>query len=399
METLKMTVKFGFWRHTHMKKNIVKHIIIILISVVYILAFLPFGSISQAKTLKYTNEELQTIIETLYNHRNTAFVTGDFSVFKDDFDTSRKNGVWAKEHEIKRVKYLRDWATARGIKFTGVTSTIRIKKVKMITNPMKIALEETCKFDYIYPADAELVTNSFGVGIRHSVSLTKKDEGFIIANDWYTDCFEDALKAYDPEITEKDGKGDLQLLLNCRPRLSDYMPEKGRYDRTKAVQYADKFCGAANGEGNNFKYNKKYSDFNGIGGDCTNFASQVLGDPEAGGLKQDSKWYKGSFAWVNADGFKDYLIYSGKGRQIKKGTFKELVLPKENYPYGAIDKLDLGDLICYAKGKNMDHFAVITGWDSHGYPLVNSHTTDRYHVPWDLGWGDKNIYFHLIHVR
>lgn len=102
---------------------------------------------------------------------------------------------------------------------------------------------------------------------------------------------------------------------------------------------------------------------------------------------------------ANADGFKDYLIYSGKGSEIKKGTFKELALPQTNFPNGVVDKLDLGDLICYAKGKNMDHFAVVTGWDSHGYPLVNSHTTDRYHVPWDLGWGDKNIFFHFIHVR
>ncbi|WP_443662559.1 amidase domain-containing protein, partial [Clostridium sp.] len=32
-------------------------------------------------------------------------------------------------------------------------------------------------------------------------------------------------------------------------------------------------------------------------------------------------------------------------------------------------------------------------------PLVNTHTIDRYRVPWDLGWGDKNINFYLIHVK
>ncbi|MBU3128796.1 amidase domain-containing protein [Clostridium tagluense] len=42
---------------------------------------------------------------------------------------------------------------------------------------------------------------------------------------------------------------------------------------------------------------------------------------------------------------------------------------------------------------------MVTGFDSHGYPLVNTNTIDRYHVPWDLGWGDKNINFYLIHVK
>lgn len=37
--------------------------------------------------------------------------------------------------------------------------------------------------------------------------------------------------------------------------------------------------------------------------------------------------------------------------------------------------------------------------DSHGYLLVNSHTTDRYHIPWNLGWGDNQIRFFLIHIN
>ena len=82
-----------------------------------------------------------------------------------------------------------------------------------------------------------------------------------------------------------------------------------------------------------------------------------------------------------------------------KGTFKELISPLPDYQLGAVQKLDIGDLICYAKGSDIDHFAIITGFDSNGYPLVNTHTIDRYHVPWDLGWGDKNIKFYLIHAR
>ena len=162
------------------------------------------------------------------------------------------------------------------------------------------------------------------------------------------------------------------------------------------------------GSGNNFKYNKKYTDYNGIGGDCTNFASQVLGDKEGGDLKHDGTWLfnyskfgnaTGSRACVNADGLKEYLLNSGKGKLIKRGNFKELTALTPEYPKGIVSRLEVGDLICYANKADIDHFAVVTAFDPHGYPLVNSHTTDRYHVPWALGWGDTRINFYLIHIR
>lgn len=277
-----------------------------------------------------------------------------------------------------------------------------------------MALEESYKFDYIYPQDQPPVTNSFGVGIRHTLSLTKKNDIRVVYNDWYTDCFEDALQAYSGEIQSNLIPPDSQDTYNLDSKhssttiinIQNY--KKPYYNREKAIEYADKFCGAAWGSGNNFNYNKKYKDFNGIGGDCTNFASQVLGDKESGSLPMDYTWRceyskygnsQGTMAWVNADGLKNYLIYNGKGSIIKRGTFKELTASQPEYPGGIIQKLQLTDLVCYEKKGNIDHFAVITSRDSHGYPLVNSHTTDRYHVPWDLGWGDNKIRFFLIHIN
>ena len=58
--------------------------------------------------------------------------------------------------------------------------------------------------------------------------------------------------------------------------------------------------------------------------------------------------------------------------------------------------------ILWASGNSTKYnkrYTNYTGFNSHGYPLVNTHTIDRYHVTWDLGWGDKNIKFYLIHVK
>jgi hypothetical protein len=358
-----------------------------------------YTAFASTNTRKVDTNELKAEVERIYNARSAALVSGDVHSLKELFDTSQKYGRWGLEHEVRRVKYLANWSDERDITVTNIQSTVRIKKVYPQGKIIKMALEESYKFDYVYSDDEEKnAVNSFGVGIRHTASLIKKNDKWVIYNDWYTDCFEDAMQAYSGEIPEEpsynnniEGKNIIVETTNLKRRF---------YDRQKAVAYADKYCGAAWGSGNNFKYNKKYNDYNGIGGDCTNFASQVLGDKEGGGMPMVGGWTPGSRAWANADGLKDFIVGSGRGSIIKAGTFKELTAPAPNLPNGAVSKLQLGDLIAYEKGRgNIDHFGIVTGFDSRGYPLINSHTTDRYHVPWDLGWGDKKIRFFLIHIN
>ena len=339
--------------------------------------------------------DMKPVIEEMYKTRSEVFVTTDLAKLKPLFDLSRKYGIWTLEHEVRRVKYLADWSKKRDIKFIHVESTIRIKKIYKKDDILRFALEESNKFDYIYNHDEMPKINSFGVGLRHTLSLINKEGKWLIYSDWYTDCFEDAMGIYSGTISTESA-----IAPNFSNEASSQETKANLYgyNRQKAVEYADKYCGAAWGSDNNFKYNKKYPDYNGQGGDCTNYVSQVLGDAEGGGMKQSRSWYKGTHSWSNVDGLKAYIINNGKGYIIGKGSFDELTKPRENAPNGIISKLKLSDLICYVKKDDPNHFAVITGADSHGYPLINSHTTDRYHVPWDLGWGNKNITFILIHI-
>lgn len=381
-----------------MKKNLVNNLLIVLFLIICSTLLINYTPKTQA-VMAIDKTEIKNQISSIYKERSSVFVNNDLKKLENLFDTSQKFGKWGLEHEIKRVKYLRDWASLRNMEFTNVDSLVRIKKIFPKHNRIRIALSESYKFDYIYKSDENPITNTFGVGIRHTVDLIKKNEKWLIYSDWYTDCFEDALSKYDTSLKSSNTINKV-LDLPIIETPSSPTPSK-RYNREKAVAYADKYCGDAYGSTNNFKYNRKFHDFNGIGGDCTNFVSQVLS--EGGGLKYDGSWHchkgEGSRAFVNADGLKDYILYSGKGRLIRRGKFLDLIKKTEKFPNGAISKLELGDLVCYAKKSNIDHFAVVTGFDSHGYPLINSHTTDRYHVPWDLGWGDKDINFYLIHVR
>ena len=91
------------------------------------------------------------------------------------------------------------------------------------------------------------------------------------------------------------------------------------------------------------------------------------------------------------------FLYSGKGKVIKKANFENSLKPLKDGTF-VFKNLYVGDIISYDKKNDIDHNAVITGFDSKGYPLINSHTVDRYQVPFDLGWGDKDISFYFIHI-
>ncbi|MBU3127822.1 amidase domain-containing protein [Clostridium tagluense] len=356
--------------------------------------------------------EITQVIRNIYNDRCSMFITKDLTNLPSYYDSSQKLGKWSLGHEVKRLNYFNDWSSQRGMNFTKVESTPNVRKVTTTKRGLSLLVDEYYKFEYSYKNDITPTTNVFGVGLTHSMELIKKDEKWIIYSDWYLDCFEDALKSYVGELKNFKLAADKKAIYNLGncPKISSEVNvvPKGGYDKISAVKYADKYCGIPWASGNSTKYNKKYTNYTGNGGNCTNYVSQSIGDSEGGGLRFDSIWqctYKkyggadGSSAWVNADAFKNYLLYSGRGKLLGKGTFNQLISPLPGYPCGAMQKLDIGDLICYAKGSDIDHFAIVTGFDSHGYPLVNTHTIDRYHVPWDLGWGDKNINFYLIHLK
>ncbi|MEY8001818.1 amidase domain-containing protein [Clostridium sp. Mt-5] len=375
--------------------SLLKYTILILIFLM-----LPVYKSSAYKSTQDINkDEVGLEIRKIYNIRCFALKTGNYSTLNEYYDISKPSGKYALEHEIKRFKYLSDWSTQRNIEFKDIKSTVKLKKLIPSGNALKLILEESYKFDYAYKNDQVNPLNSFGIGIRHTIKLVKKSEKWIILSDWYTDCFEDSLQSYTSNLNDKLNSSK-HTLCSIKNFINVINSNKIFYNREKAIDYANKYCGAAWGSSNNFKYNKKYDDYNGLGGDCTNFVSQVLGDTEGGSMHTNNIWHPGTSAWSNADGLKNYLLHSGRGTIIKIGTFNELTDSKSNIANEIINNLKIGDLIAYEKGRgNIDHFAVITGFDNHKYPLVNSHTTDRYHVPWDLGWGNKGIRFFIIHIN
>ncbi len=116
---------------------------------------------------------------------------------------------------------------------------------------------------------------------------------------------------------------------------------------------------------------------------------------EGGGFKKNSTWNycnkSATNAWINAQGFKNYLINSGRGSYIAKGYYYDT--------YKDAFNLRPGDIVAYEKKGRITHVSTVTGLDSKGYPLVTCHNTDRMLVPYDLGWSNSDIKFHFIDVH
>lgn len=360
-------------------------------------------------------QDLTPRLQEIYDLRARWILTDDNPPeIEQDYMPRVKTARWALEHEYGKIKYMKAWAQNRKVRFVHSKPTIKVKQLRVNEEKARFYVEQSHSLGYVYPNEEQV--NLFGVGTRHIIELKRSGDKWLINMEWYTDPLGDDTEV--PDVTpamlpwrsswrgapdyrgaaavkggRKDWRSgpmrpaDAAAALKAALQSPILLAAKG-YDRDGAVQYADKYCGVAWGCGNEHRYNPRFRDYNGVGGDCTNYVSQVL--REGGGLKMP--------IFTRVDGLAGHLQYSGRGSLAAKGPFHRVVKVAQERPGGFPGWLKLGDAIAYQEKGEMAHFAIITGFDNHGYPLVNSHTADRYHVPFDLGWDKKTIYW-LFNLR
>ncbi len=329
------------------------------------------------------NNQYKILLESLFDYRNKALLEKNEGILKELYETDKKFGLWAYEHEVKKMKYLENWSNKQGVKFNDIKTKVKIKKIKQKEDDLYgIICTVSTEYKYSYENQRDVI-NMFRIGTYHYLNVKIRDNQYIITKEWYTDPFADSLNL--ENIKSEDIR---DYILKQDPIKLELTPQQN-----KAINYAHQYCGAAADEEYGLKFNSNYKDFNPDGGDCANFASQIMF--ESGRFKKNDTWnYEGNDstkAWVNAQAFKNYIVYSGRGSLVAKGSYQDVY--KEAY------SLRPGDFVAYEKGGRITHVSTVTGLDSKGYPLVTCHNTDRLLVPWDLGWSDKQIRFHIIKVH
>ena len=185
--------------------------------------------------------------------------------------------------------------------------------------------------------------------------------------------------------------GDIELIVPSDGELDrnwtvgDFMRSwpAFRYDRLKAVQYAERWWN---------EFNPSYPEFN---DDCTNFISQCLhagGVPMWGQPERTRGWWingksNWSYSWTVAHAF--MLMLKGAGWTVEVESPGELVM---------------GDIICYdfeGDGR-FNHNTIVTGMDGYGNPLVNAHTTNSRMRFWnyeDSTAYTPNIQYKFFHIK
>jgi hypothetical protein len=342
--------------------------------------FYWLGNSGRSSQSVLADQETVDLIRNIFGERNQAIIEDNLARSAALYERGTRYGVWAYEHQAQKMKYLRNWFFKQGAQLADIKFKINLCRMQRRDPKIRLTLRSATEYYYIYPDQPSLV-NMMRLGAYHSIDLIEKEGRWKIAREWYLDPLADSL-AMDHEqavaVREVIALLQTQDLSNlCLRRLN-------------AVAYADKYCGAASPS--EYQYNFKYRNYNYSGGDCANFVSQVL--YEGAGFRKTLTWnYEkdASQAWSNAQAFNRYMLYSGRASRIAYGDYQQVL--KASY------QLLPGDYVAYEKKGKVTHVSVVTGADSKGYPLTNSHNADRYRVPWDLGFGGKRIRFWLVRVH
>lgn len=107
------------------------------------------------------------------------------------------------------------------------------------------------------------------------------------------------------------------------------------------------------------------------------------------------------YSYNNEDGEENFIIDKDYYSDIFNDdlndydfTLTQTSLPytkRINPDYNVSSSFNKDDVIRFDKSLFTDHKAIISGYDSNGYPLIDSNLFNITNMPFDLGWKEKNI--------
>jgi hypothetical protein len=370
----------------------------ITIALVFFGRTLPvFNTIMVTNDMNETEQDLHQELEHFFNRRTAMLISGQCGGLEEFYDVTEITGQWALESEQARIEYVQEWSQKRDLILLNGNCSLAVVNLEVREDK---ALASVCPHIIVtYKHGKGKRLNIMGARTVHWLELVRRDGRWLVQKDWFLDPFEGGRTV--AALQQPVPTGEINDAMTVAAVRDNLVPASTTaYNRQQAVQYANRYAGVRVGPTTG-RYNQDYRDYSLGGGDCANFASQVLADEEAGDLAQDWTWYYGanggSVAWVQAQAFVDYFLGSGRAECVMRGSFAEVTTPTADYPRGAIRELQPGDIIGYEIDGCICHVSVVVGLDSGGYVLVNSHSADRLQMPWDLGY-DRNTTFWLLKI-
>ena len=145
-----------------------------------------------------------------------------------------------------------------------------------------------------------------------------------------------------------------------------------------------------------FRRNPDFYNFDNLGGDCTNFASQcVFAGSGVMNYTPTFGWYyissgNRTASWTGVEYFYNFLTDNREGIGDGAGPFAEEV---------TADKIEVGDIIQLGRANgDFYHSPVVVGFAG-GQPQVAAHTFDALNRPLNSYMFERVRYIHILGVR
>ncbi|MGC1378155.1 MAG: amidase domain-containing protein [Anaerolineales bacterium] len=188
-----------------------------------------------------------------------------------------------------------------GLNYLTYKYKLNYQNIKIVDNTANVVLFENN--EVVYSVSAPVVTKL--ANLKHVISLVLTSNSWKITDDNYRDELTQLMQYNSKAEIEQSIRNEYEANLKSQHILQPNLPQATTYNRTNAVNYAQKYWSYP---GNSSQYLPMYISI-GYKGDCTNFASQVV---KAGGGALDTsgskKWFYS--AGTVADNFNVWSTYN-----------------------------------------------------------------------------------------
>lgn len=269
-----------------------------------------------------TNEDIKVLIDDYFNWTYENLAGKSENKLEDMVGNDKLlHFKWSK------LNWLSNWYDKNNEKIEDYKIYIEINDVNIHGN--NIYINVTYGEDLVLKSSSDIVQKIRNQ--EHKVLAKNMKNKLIVMNDYYNDELADEIfkvsdrefktnkraksinKKFEEKTVEfnKNVKEIDKLVKRYKKNLDNTLQVKNveerkypAYDGIKASQYAVRYAE---------NYNPAYNDYNGRGGDCTNFASQCI---HAGGIPTDNVWYKDSHAWIRVVELRNWLLKKGYAREL-----------------------------------------------------------------------------------
>jgi len=356
----------------------IKLLSMFVLLVVLLGASLP---ISMAQVASSTEAQLMDIARAAVTARNQVMVSGDVeATLKNSFLSSAYSDAMQQQFvdTLTKRKALADHQQF----YTGYQTELTVKNLKIEATTAVMEATEYTILDLTVGDGDPLAPKTTKYQLHH-VFTFERGKDWMLSED---EVFDGLVPA----------KPDENLTPVPFPPSDPTKPRSGvereaeavvmtAINRQAVVDYAHEYWGPEDSD-----YNPDYRNFNGSGGDCTNFISQALRE---GGWTDVTGWYRSTSVWW-------YNLLNQSWTWINPQYWWQFAWNRPRVDHAAfVGDLVPGDILQmdFNQDSSMDHSMIVTTKDGSGEIYLTYHTTNTEDRPfseifasnpnaWYYGW-------------